>query len=917
MRRDGEMRQRGSADAETFRWDFAVSYADSDKPWAEWVAWHLEDVGYRVHIEAWDVVAGTHRPAGAHAVLTQARRLVAVVSENYLVADRVQTDWLSFWAADPGGLSRALLPVRVDDSPVPDLLFAQIAPVSLVGLGEDEARRRLLDAVDAALAGRVKPSVPPPFPAASAQASTSSPGPEGKKPGRDPSRTRVDSTSAEGRVTRLRPDDALAADVFVGRGRETGELLGLLAPAAHGARPVTVVSVSGMGGIGKTALALRAAADADTRGYFPGGVYVTDLQGYGAGPDRGALGGRRSSGPAHVYGPLLALLRPDDPVPQSPMEQHGAYHQALTVLAERGQPVLLVLDNVADPGQIVDLLPRQQAHRVLVTTRDLGLGDFYGLPLAGLDVGAGVEVVDEVLRRRRPADRRATRQSESARRLVDLCWGLPLALRISAALLAEVPSRPIGELVADLADADNRLDHLDDGRQSIVARVLEPSWEHVRGHDPGAAELFQLLALNPSPEISTAAATALSGQRQAARGHLHTLQRAHLISWVATNRWRVPDPVALYAARRCADLESEVRHRAFERLLAHYQKEATEQARCAGWLLLRHNRPTSGPSTELAAWAARERALAWFTLEEPNLLGCVWWGDGRGLPGRLPSWRRYVVDLAAALTGYLRNNGPWLVAAEVHRLAADLATGLGDRTAQGIALNDLGVTYRLLGDERALLVLEQARRIFVGLGRFARRSGRAAARLGEANALNETAIVLNEAGRHEEALGVISRALRLYRWVGDPLGVANASKNLGATRYGLVRDARGGASLTSARGPLLAALDQYQQLDDRLGAAEARNHLGRLARRAGDVASARQEFVQALVLAQRVGSTLEEARAWWGIGDCQADVGENGGASYSLERADRLLARIGATTAQDRLTASLAEVRAASMSSRQ
>lgn len=80
-------------------WDFFVSYTQADQAWAEWIAWLLEEDGYRVLVQAWDMVAGSN--------------------------------WIS----------------RMDQ----------------VGLSEDVARRRLRDEIAAAMRGRAKPGSPPPF----------------------------------------------------------------------------------------------------------------------------------------------------------------------------------------------------------------------------------------------------------------------------------------------------------------------------------------------------------------------------------------------------------------------------------------------------------------------------------------------------------------------------------------------------------------------------------------------------------------------------------------------------------------------------------------------------------------------------------------------------------------------------------
>jgi hypothetical protein len=40
--------------------DFFISYTGSDRTWAEWVAWQLEEAGYTTILQAWDFEAGSH-----------------------------------------------------------------------------------------------------------------------------------------------------------------------------------------------------------------------------------------------------------------------------------------------------------------------------------------------------------------------------------------------------------------------------------------------------------------------------------------------------------------------------------------------------------------------------------------------------------------------------------------------------------------------------------------------------------------------------------------------------------------------------------------------------------------------------------------------------------------------------------------
>ncbi|ORT93011.1 hypothetical protein UK99_19705, partial [Frankia casuarinae] len=38
--------------------DFFISYCQRDRDWAEWIAWQLQEVGYRVFLQAWHIGPG-------------------------------------------------------------------------------------------------------------------------------------------------------------------------------------------------------------------------------------------------------------------------------------------------------------------------------------------------------------------------------------------------------------------------------------------------------------------------------------------------------------------------------------------------------------------------------------------------------------------------------------------------------------------------------------------------------------------------------------------------------------------------------------------------------------------------------------------------------------------------------------------
>ena len=66
------------------RWDFFVSYAQADRAWAEWIAWLLEEDGYRVLVQAWDMVAGSNWISRMNQGVQHAARTVAVLSPDYV-----------------------------------------------------------------------------------------------------------------------------------------------------------------------------------------------------------------------------------------------------------------------------------------------------------------------------------------------------------------------------------------------------------------------------------------------------------------------------------------------------------------------------------------------------------------------------------------------------------------------------------------------------------------------------------------------------------------------------------------------------------------------------------------------------------------------------------------------------------------
>ncbi len=145
--------------------DFFVSYTQSDRRWAEWIAWQLESAGYGVIIQAWDFVPGSNWVVGMEIGMTRAARTIAILSPSYLESVFGKTEWRGAFISDPDGFRRKLVPIRVLECERPGLL-GQVVSFDLINLSQAEARELLISMIQAVLDGRAKPSTEPAFPGA-------------------------------------------------------------------------------------------------------------------------------------------------------------------------------------------------------------------------------------------------------------------------------------------------------------------------------------------------------------------------------------------------------------------------------------------------------------------------------------------------------------------------------------------------------------------------------------------------------------------------------------------------------------------------------------------------------------------------------------------------------------------------------
>lgn len=155
---DGVDTSRGAS-----RVDFFVSYTRADEAWAEWIAWQLEDAGYRVLVQMWDFVPGAHWMSLMDDGVRAARHTIAVLSHAYLRSVYGQAEWQAAYRQDPDGFARKIVPVRVEDCPRPGFLGGVVS-LDLIDLPSDKARDQLLGNIRSVLDGRAKPDTEPVYP---------------------------------------------------------------------------------------------------------------------------------------------------------------------------------------------------------------------------------------------------------------------------------------------------------------------------------------------------------------------------------------------------------------------------------------------------------------------------------------------------------------------------------------------------------------------------------------------------------------------------------------------------------------------------------------------------------------------------------------------------------------------------------
>ncbi|RLU82484.1 hypothetical protein CTZ27_29570 [Streptomyces griseocarneus] len=605
---------------------------------------------------------------------------------------------------------------------------------------------------------------------------------------------------------------------------------------AHGVR---VAAVSGVAGVGKTALA--AFWLHQIRAHFGGGQLYADLRGHAP------------EGPARTDEVLVRLLRSyrTGPLPAT-VDELSAWWRSVTA-ARPGQSVCVLLDNAASAEQIRPLLPGGDGHLVVVTSRELlaalARDGAHLHQLRPLDPRAATEYLARCL-----GSGRINRELDAARRIAAATSGLPLALGLAVSVLAGHPDQPLAELLTPTAGpVAAPPPRPEDLEGALMASLDDTYWRLPRG----VARVYRKLGMLPLPETDTAlTAAACNLPPGEAEQALRALSAARLLEDVADHPvrgrvYRLHDAVRPHARAQAQREDTdgtadEVLHRALDWL----QTGATAAEQTLTPAHRRLKRELAYPPAQPVVLTQRAEALAWLDGQQTQLMAAIRAGHAAGLYSCV--WM--LVWALWPLWHYSQVYSLWF---EAHELGIDAAQRDGVPLPERELVNTLGVGLRSAG------------RYDAAIEAFARVRAMAAAAAdaaGQAQAVHELGVAHHGTGRRDEAHELLLTARQQRIELGDLRGQALTDIVLGEIALDDGRPDQAISRFTAARALLL-------QVEDPHNAARALAWLGRAHARSGDAQVALDHGRTAVEEFTRAGSRRWTGRSLEMLGQSTHEAG--------------------------------------------
>jgi transcriptional regulator with XRE-family HTH domain len=639
---------------------------------------------------------------------------------------------------------------------------------------------------------------------------------------------------AEAPVRRTRPFVRLrtlpaAPAGFIGRADELRTIDAVLR------RESGICVITGIGGSGKTALAVRAAYAIE--GEFTDGCLFLELA-----PAASAEGYEPAADALDRALRLLGLG--DDRIPARLEDRAVRYRERL-----RGRRVLIVIDNAVSAAQILPLTPAEPGCRMLVASRArlAALDQASHLPLGSLPEDAALELFHAVSGLA-GGHVEATEDRKTCD-VVARCAGMPMAIRIAAARLQSNEAWTIDDLHDRLSPAASRLDELDDGERSVRAVLTT----HLNTLAPAQRRLFGLLGMLPSAEFSVTHVAALSDLTISQADRLLAgLYHLHFVESMVSQRFRIHDLLHELAVGGCETaVSAEDRAAAFGRYLTMMLNTTAYADALLEPYSYRPDLKIDPVAPRAVVFEDGVDALHWLDTEWRTLAALCRRAGESGEFERC--WM-----LAFVLRGYFfrtKRFDPWIA---TQRWAVEAARAVGDQWALGASLSNLGAALFDLGElDAASECFREAAPVFKAL-----RDGHALT-----NLLADSGWLSIYRGEYDLAVRDLRKAVSRYEYQGKERNAAISRRGLALALTALGEHVR---AIESAE----KALEAFEELELNLDAAMAVNCLAWAHYRSGSLTSAKEGYRAARQRAEDCGSLYEAARAELGLGNVAASAGD-------------------------------------------
>lgn len=614
---------------------------------------------------------------------------------------------------------------------------------------------------------------------------------------------------------------------FVGREGEL-EQLARWRTTADAAHTLVISAFDGIGGIGKTSLAVRFARQVADE--YPDGQLYLNLRGFD--PHRPPLPASEALG--QLLWSLGAAGHQQDREAQLTLYR--------TFLSRRR--MLILLDNAESAEQIRDLLPGPSRNLVLITSRN----KLSGLPSAGgthrltLGVLSEAEALD--LLRAAAGSARIDAEPGEAAALVRLCGYLPLAVRIAAEKISSNPETSLRELVAVLTDERGRLKALqaDDDEMSSVRGVFSWSYHSLA---PALARTFRYLGMLPGSSIDVRATAALLDRSHTeAAASLQGLYEQNLLE-KNDDRFEFHDLVRVYAVELADRYETAGdRATAMRRLLDWYLNALRSANRhmMPDESLLPVDRQVT--PRNVPEFVSRDEAYAWCQAESANIRALTEYAADVGehtLAWQLPWYMFNHYYSAGLLTEWI----------DVLTVAFASAEKEDDPLPRVRILNQISIAHSRMGrNDTAVRHLEQALEIV-------RETGKARLQIPVLVNLSSS---LREMKRYERAITYAREAVRLALESGTDFHKAGSFDALCEL---LVESGRPDEALDYGK----AGLESARTVEADLLEANLLVNVGHAQRDLGYLEAAARDYQAALELCVRLGDRYHEALALFGLAE--------------------------------------------------